>query len=196
MPVMDTVVRNTHLPSNVPNGLTSRNSSSRCKCVCFRRVSTPRRTTIHLLTGRRLAARCFFRVGACHLIDDVTRKHPLLGVPTVTERVIGLLVPKKLTFPPVLTKRCGVVPDMVYWWHHLIFLSIEFCQTQTGSSFLRWCKCELQENIFFHCFFKKEQISFVIFQEKSGKKSAVHTYTIVFSRKNSRILFLPLTDAW
>ena len=33
------------------------------------------------------------------------------------------LVPKKLTFPSVLTKQCGVVPGMVDRWHHLIIRS-------------------------------------------------------------------------
>ena len=32
---------------------------------------------------------------------------------------------KKLTFPSVLTKQCGVVPGMIDRWHHLLLLSLE-----------------------------------------------------------------------
>ena len=36
-----------------------------------------------------------------------------------------LLVLKELTFPFVLIKQCGVVPDMLDRWHHLVLLSLK-----------------------------------------------------------------------
>ena len=54
-----------------------------------------------------------------------------------------LLVPKKVTSPPALTKQCGVVLDMVDRWHHLVLLSLEEVILKLSLIFTFWDECEL-----------------------------------------------------
>ena len=49
----------------------------------------------------------------------------LTVLPKDSPKKTRFLVPKKLTSPPVLTKKCGVVPGRVDRWHHLILGSLK-----------------------------------------------------------------------